>query len=429
MTPLPAALAGDPLLWFLLQIGLLLTLAVLMGRLANRCGMPAIVGELSTGLLLGPSLLGNVAPAVAGRLLPGTAESAHLLDAVGQLGVLLLVGLAATHVDFGMIRQRRAAAVRVSLGGLLVPFGLGMAMGYALPGRLLPAGVDRPLFALFLSVAMCVSAIPVIAKTLTDMRLLHRDIAQLALMASTLDDAAGWFMLSIVAALATSVLTAGAVLESLLVLTGFVLVAAVVVRPLLGGLIRRVQARDDERLTVPVTVVVIIAGAAASHALHLEPVFGAFVAGALVGITGGATGLGALRTVVHSVLAPLFLATAGLRVDLTSLAGGQWIAVASAALLVAVAGKFVGAYLGARLSRLSSWEGLALGAAMNSRGVVEIVIATVGLRLGVIDVRFYTIVVLIAVATSVMAPPLLRIFMRQIDESREEQERAVLQRA
>lgn len=130
-----------------------------------------------------------------------------------------------------------------------------------------------------------------------------------------------------------------------------------------------------------------------------------------------------LRTLVISVLAPIFFATAGLRMDLTALARPAVLISAVAVLAVAVVGKFVGAYLGARASRLSHWEGLALGAGLNARGVIEVIVAMVGLRLGILNTAAYTIVVLIAIATSLMAPPTLRYAARRIEVTTEERER------
>ncbi len=175
-------------------------------------------------------------------------------------------------------------------------------------------------------------------------------------------------------------------------------------------------------------MVVVLLGAVTTHALGMEPVFGAFVAGILIGLPGAAdqTRLAPLRTVVLSVLAPLFMATAGLRMDLTSVAEPTIALAALAALAVAIVGKFVGAYLGARLSRLGNWEAMALGAGMNARGVVEVIVAMTGLRLGVLSTATYSIVVLVALVTSLMAPPLLRVAMARLAQNDEERLRQAI---
>jgi Kef-type K+ transport system membrane component KefB len=255
----------------------------------------------------------------------------------------------------------------------------------------------------------------VIAKTLSDLRLLHRDVGQLTLAAALVDDAVGWFLLSVISAMATVGATMAGVTVSMLYLIGFVALAFLA-RPAVRRLMWLVGRSAHAGPTIALTVIIILIGAAITQAFGLEAVFGAFVAGTVVGAPGCAdqTKLAPLRTVVLSVLAPLFLASAGLRMDLTALADVRVALAALAILAVAILGKFAGAYLGARLSRLGSWEALAIGAGMNSRGVVEVVIATVGLRLGVLSIGMYTCVVLVAIVTSLMGPPLLRLAMARV---------------
>ncbi|WP_264653371.1 cation:proton antiporter [Actinoplanes cyaneus] len=412
------------LLTFLLQVSVLLVVALGLGRLAVRLGLPALVGELLTGVLLGPSLLGTIAPGLLSWVLPADAGQLHLVDAVGQFGVLLLVGVTGIQLDTTMLRKRGVTGLRVSLAGLLLPLALGVGAGFLVPAALLTDHSERGVFALFLGVAMCVTAIPVIAKILADMGLLHRDIGQLTLAAGTVDDAVGWFLLSVVSAAATTGVRAGAVSLSILYLVLFVAAAYFLGRPAARWLMRRVHG--GPRVTV--AVVVILLGAAATQAMGMEALFGAFVAGLLIGQARDGEGLlwkdlTPLRTVVLSVLAPLFLATAGLRMDLTALADPKVLLAGIALLLVAVIGKFAGAYLGARASRLSHWEGIALGAGMNARGVVEVVVATTGLRLGVLSIATYTVIVLIAVVTSVMGPPILRLAMSRLEQTPAEQQR------
>ncbi|SNY73007.1 cation:proton antiporter [Paractinoplanes atraurantiacus] len=435
-SPLPS-LAPHTLLVFLLQVSLLLMVALALGRLATRFGLPALVGELLTGVILGPSLLGALVPGAFAWVLPADADQLHLVDAVGQFGVLLLVGVTGVQLDSAMLRKRGITGAKVSLAGLLLPLALGIAAGFLVPAALLTQTSDRGTFALFLGVAMCVTAIPVIAKTLSDMGLLHRDIGQLTLAAGMVDDAVGWFLLSVVSAAATTGVRAGAVTLSVVYLIGFVVAALVVGRPLVRWVLDLAGKAGDGGPRVTASVVLILLGAAATHAMGMEALFGAFIAGILIGQARAAEkpdprpgrsiwqDLSPLRTIVLSVLAPLFMATAGLRMDLTALADPKVLLAGIALLLVAIAGKFAGAYIGARASRLSHWESIALGAGMNSRGVVEVVVATTGLRLGVLSIATYTVIVLIAVITSVMGPPILRWSMSHVEITELEQERAL----
>lgn len=419
-------IAPHPLLIFLTALAVLLLLARLLGRLAERIGLPAVVGELLTGMILGPSLLGHLAPSISGWLLPAQAEQMHLLDAVGQLGVLLLVGITGTHLDLGMLRRQGLTAARVSISGLLIPLGLGIGLGLYLPSSVTGGKSETWVFALFLGVAMCVSAIPVIAKTLSDMRLLHRNIGQLTLAAGMIDDAVGWLLLSVVAAAATTGITTGHVSLSVVYLIAFVVFAATIGRLLVRRVMTMTAKSTENGPAVAAAVIIVLLGAVTTHSLGMEPVFGAFIAGILIASSRPSLArLAPLRTVVLSVLAPLFLATAGLRMDLTALAKPEVALTAVAVLAIAIIGKFAGAYLGARLSRLTSWEGIALGAGMNARGVIEVIVALTGLRLGVLNTATYTIVVLVAIVTSLMAPPLLRLAMSRVANSEEERLRKI----
>jgi len=425
LTPV-SALSAHQVLLFLLQLSVLLLLALCLGRLARRLGLPAVVGELATGVLLGPSVFGRVAPGVSGWLLPARADQVHLLDAVSQFAVLLLVGIAGAHLDVKMLRRRGGVVARVSLGGLIVPLGLGVAAGYLVPVALLGNGASRPTFALFLGVALGVSAIPVIAKTLADMNLLHRDVGQLTLAAASIEDAIGWLLLAMVSSMAVTSLRPERIALSAGYLVGFAVLAAIVGRPLVRLAIRAAGRSAEDGPVCAAAAVVVLLGAAASQALGLEAVFGGFVAGVLLTAARpeDQKRLAPLRTVTMSVLAPLFLASAGLRVDLGALGHPAVLLAGLVILLLAIVGKFAGGYAGARLSRLSHWEGLALGAGLNSRGVVEVVVASVGLRLGILTTATYTIVVLIAVITSVTAPPMLRWAMARVEHNAEERLRA-----
>ncbi|MDG9723629.1 MULTISPECIES: cation:proton antiporter [unclassified Streptomyces] len=418
--PVPT-IPHDTLLVFLLQLSVLLLLALALGRLAARFKMPAIVGELLAGVIVGPSVLSHAWPALADWLLPKDPGQMHLLDAVGQVGVVLLVGITGMELKFDLVRRRRLTAVRVSLAGLLLPLALGVGAGFLLPASIQSDDKSPTVFALFLGVAMCVTAIPVIAKTLMDMNLLHRDIGQLTLAAGVIDDIVGWFLLSIVSAMATAGLSTGTVATSLLYPMGVVLAAWLLGRPLVKAALRAAGRSASPVPTVATVALIVLLGGAATQALHLEAVFGAFVCGALVGTSGelDREKLAPLRTTVLAFLAPVFFATAGIRMDLSALAEPTVLAAACAVLAVAILGKFAGAYAGAKMSGLGRWEGIALGAGMNSRGVIEVVVAMVGLQLGVLGAEAYTIIILVAIVTSLMAPPVLRVAMARIDESAE----------
>lgn len=398
------------MLIFLLQIGVLLAVATGLGRAAARLNFPRVVGELAAGVIMGPSLLGNLSPGLSNWLLPQDAGQMNLLNAVAQVGVLLLVAVTGAHVDLTLLRRKRRVIAWVSAGSVLIPLVLGFVLGLVLPAFLIGPSGRRATFALLVGVAVAVSALPVIAKTLLDMGLLHRDVGQVIVGSAAVSDIVGWLLLSVVSAMATLGLRTEVVLKSigclLLVLTATVFLA----RPLARRLLRPAGRPADRDLSVSIIVVLVLLSAAATHALGMEPILGAFLCGIVVGSLSADSRrcLDSMRGFVMAVLAPLFLATAGLQVDLAALGHVRVLAAALATLAVAVGTKFAGAYLGARAGRLNHTEAFAIGAGLNARGLVEIVLASVGRQLGVLTSASYTIIVLVAVLTSVMAPSLLR---------------------
>jgi len=417
LAPIPA----HQLLIFLVQLTLLLVTARLLGAVARRMRMPGIVGELLAGVVLGPSIFANAFPALSEWVFPPAAEQQHLIDAVGQVGVLLLVGLAGMQLDLLGLRRRLNSAVKVSVAGLLIPLAIGVAFGFIAPVPLRPENISPTVFALFLGVAVCVSAVPVIAKTLIELKMTHRNVGQLILAAGMIDDAIGWFLLSIIAALAAGGLHFGVVATSLGALLLVTVFTVTIGRWTVHWVLRRAERTDDPTTVVATTVVLMLASSAATHALGLEAILGAFLCGVLIGSSGiNLASLAPMNTVVMSVLAPIFFATAGLRMDLTALADPRLLTAALVVLVLAIAGKFAGAFVGGTLSGLSRRECTALGAGMNARGVIEVVIAMVGLRMGVIGVEAYTVLIVVAVVTSIMAPPILRQSMRHIGFTPEE---------
>jgi Kef-type K+ transport system membrane component KefB len=400
---------------FLFRVAILICAAVLLGWCARAVGMPALAGELLAGVLIGPTVLGAVWPETQTLLGVGTQQFSAI-EALGHVGVLLLLGLTGSATDLAMIRRHAHTATRISLYGLVIPFALGAGVGYSMHGLLSPTDTTPLVTALFLGTALSVTAIPVIAKTLIDLRLAHRDVGQLITAAGMVDDALAWMLLSMVAALATSAAVGSdivlAACKVLLVIPAALLLR-IALRPIL-----RLAGRIGDQATTATTVVAVLAAAGATQAVGLEAILGAFACGLVISSLPEfrVASLMHLRAVVAGVLAPLFFALAGLKIDLGALARPAVLGLAAVVIAVAIIGKASGAYLGSRLSKLGPWPSLAIAAGMNSRGVVEIVVATVGLNLGVLTQDSYTVIVLMALVTSLMAPPLLRLAANHIDE-------------
>src|SRR5262245_2000363 len=393
---------------------------------------PAVIGELAAGVLLGPSVLGHLAPGLHGWLFPNDPLQRAMLSGLAWTGVFLLLILTGFETDLALIRRLGRATGRVALGSLVLPVVAGVGLGVALPHEFLGPSTDREVFALFMGTALGISALPVIAKILSDLDLMRRNVAQVLLAAAMADDIAGWILLGIVAGLAQS----GAVDAAGLVVTvaglalflglAFTLGQRAVDALLRGVLLRRWGVSGS----ITAVLLVALASGATTHAIGLEAVFGAFIAGIVLGRSRfhDHEVFAQLDGVTRSFFAPLFFATAGLRVDLGLLAEPHVLGWGLAVLALATASKAGGAYLGSRLAGLPRREGLALGVGLNARGAVEIVVATVGLSLGVLNAQSYALVVLLAIVTSMMAPPLLRIVLHGWHGDAEEQARLARER-
>jgi Kef-type K+ transport system membrane component KefB len=415
------------LLIFWVQLVVLVVTARLLGAAARRYGQPAVIGELAAGVVLGPSVFGALFPSGARWLFPGDPVQGGLLQVVGWLGIVLLLVLTGFETDLTLIRQLGRAAATVAAASILLPFVLGLAAGLVVPGSFVAVHSNRTVFALFVATALSISSLPVIAKVLSELQLTRRNFGQLTLAAGMANDVVGWLLLGAIAGLARH----GSVQLGPLAMTiagmGIFLVAALTIGQRgVDRLLRTVRARSTGVSgAFTVTVVVAFAAGALTQALGVEAVLGAFVAGIVLGRSKfqDSRVVAHLETATLTVLAPLFFASAGLRVDLTLLTRPDVLGWALVMIAVASVGKLGGAYIGGRLARLPRREGLALGLGLNARGALEIVVATVGVSLGVLNPRMYTVVVMIAITTSMAAPPLLRRLARAWAGTPEEQAR------
>ena len=420
------------LLVFWVGLLVILVTARILGRLMQRIGQPAVVGELAAGLLLGPSLLGRIAPGVTDWLFPADDVQTAMLFTVGWIGVLLLLVATGFETDLGLIRRLGRAATLVSAGSLIVPAAAGFAVGWFIPVAFVGGDTDRYIFALFIAAALSISSLPVIAKILSEMGLMRRNFGQLTLAAGMANDVIGWIGLGFIAGLAQA---GGVKLDKLaftvIGVTLFFVLAFTVGQRVVDASLRRVRANGDNALAgLTVVLITALSFGVITQWLHVEAVLGAFVAGVILARSRFADHdlIRPLETMTAAFFAPVFFATAGLRVDLGLLADGETLMWALIVLVAASASKFLGSLLGARLSRLPAREGAALGIGLNARGALEIVIATVGLSLGVLNDRSYTVIVLMAMATSMAAPPLLRRVLRNWEGTPEERQRLDLER-
>lgn len=417
-------LGHHELLLLLLQLSLLLFVARGLGEVMRRINLPPVVGELLAGVMLGPSLFGWIFPSLQAQIFPKSQVQADLLSVVSWLGVLFLLIVTGLETDLNLIIRKGKTALLISLGGIIVPFVTGFSLGWLLPESFLANPSARLVFSLFVATAMSISAIPVIAKVLMDLKLIRRDIGQVTLAAGMTDDTIGWILLSVVSGLASSgKFDFATLLRSIggaLLFLGFAFTFG---RTLVNQILRWV---DDyiggATASLSAVLILALAAAALTHSLGIEAALGAFMLGILAGQSrrfnreAGHT----LEAITAGFLAPIFFAAAGLKVNLLQLLVPSTLIIGLLVLAVACFGKFVGAYSGARLGGLSHWEGLAMGSGMNARGAMEIIVATIGLSLGVLNQQMYSIIVMVAIVTSLMAPPLLRWTLSKVDIGEEE---------
>ncbi|MFN6571281.1 cation:proton antiporter [Dendronalium sp. ChiSLP03b] len=420
-------LGHHELLLVLLELALLLLVARGLGELMRRIQLPPVVGELLAGVLLGPSVFGWILPNLQQHIFPKSQEQSNLLSVVSWLGVLFLLIVTGLETDLNLIVRKGKTALLISLGGIIIPFATGLGLGWFLPESFLANPDERLIFSLFIATAMSISAVPVLAKVLMDLRLIRRDIGQVALAAGMTDDTLGWILLSVVSGLATSgKFDFQTVFRSIGGAVLFLGIAFTLGRTVMARVLRWV---DDyiggPTASLSALLVLALSAAAFTHNLGIEAALGAFVTGILAGQSprfSREAGL-TLELITAGFLAPIFFATAGLKVDLVQLLVPQTFVIGVVVLAIACFGKFTGAYIGSRVGGLSHWEGIAMGSGMNARGAMEIIVATIGVSLGVLNPPMYSIIVMVAIVTSLMAPPLLRWSLSKVSIGTEEAQR------
>jgi Kef-type K+ transport system membrane component KefB/nucleotide-binding universal stress UspA family protein len=418
------ALAGHSVFLLLVQLALLIAVARIGAELAKRVGLPAVVGELAGGIALGPTGFGHWAPRAFAAVFPASAEQYHLLDGFSAVGMTLLLLLTGLETDLRLLRNLGRAALIASMMGMVLPFGLGYALGYLMPASYLVPGGSRILFSLFVATAMSISAMPVIAKILVDLDLTKRNIGLVILSAGVVDDTVGWLVLSLIAGAATQgVVHIQQLGLTVLYLLGFVAVAGLVLYPTLRVTVRATtehfKAADSDLVMI---IVVTFLCAAATEWIGVHPVFGAFVAGVVLNQVPRVRRetVARLESFTFGVLAPVFFGVVGLKVNLWQLGDSHMLGLV---IVVACVGKLVGCGLGAYWGGLRFWEAASIAVAMNARGAMEIVVATIGLSLGILTPQMFSIIVMVAVVTSFMAPLGLRLTMPRVRMTEDEAHR------
>jgi Kef-type K+ transport system membrane component KefB/nucleotide-binding universal stress UspA family protein len=416
---------SEPL--FVAQIVLLLVVGRTLGELMQRLGQPAIMGQLLAGILLGPSMLGAALPELQHGIFPTASGQKIMLDAVAQLGILLLLLLTGMETDLALVGRLRRAAASVSIAGISVPFGCGLLLGEFLPEALQPRPELRLITALFLGTALSISSVKIVAAVVRDMNFMRRTIGQLIVASAIIDDTIGWIIIAVIFGLALhgqveivplGVSVAGTIL--------FLVLSLTLGQQAVSAMIRWTNDNFVTELPV-ITAIVVIMGAMAliTHLIGVHTVLGAFVAGILVGRSPILTQhvRDQLRGPIVALFMPVFFGIAGLSADLTVLGDPELLLIAGGLILIASLGKFGGAFLGGALAGLSRRECFALGCGMNARGSTEVIVATIGLSMGALSQTLYTMIVAMAFVTTMAMPPMLRWALARLPVSTEEADR------
>ena len=402
---------------FLLSLATLLAVARGCGELARRLGMPLVFGELASGVFLGPTVLGRIAPGAQQWLFAGPTPQ-KMLGGYTTVAVVLLLVVAGLEVDLGVVRRRGRSALLTSVLGVALPMIGGVALGFSLPDSDLVRPDRRLLFALFLGVALSISALPVIAKTLLDLGLFKTDIGLLVMGAAMVDDVVGWLCFSLLLGPMRGGRVDGASVARTLGLTlGFVLFMFVVARPALDRLFSRVEKdhHTAPRRVLSLLVLLALFGASVTEAIGIHAVFGGFVVGVAAGDSPHLKER--TRVVMHqfvtNIFAPVFFASIGLRVDF---AKAFDLRLCALVFCIATIAKLVGCTLGARAGGLAMRPAAAVGFGLNARGAMEIILALIALDAGLIQERIFVALVVMALATSLVSGPMMKFLLHTPEE-------------
>jgi Kef-type K+ transport system membrane component KefB len=371
-----------------------------------RLKQPPVIGEILAGIMLGPSLLGRLAPEEAGFLFP--PNILPLLGVLSQVGIILYMFLVGVRLDTSMLRQRRTTSIAVSHASIVAPFLLGAALALWLYPRFSSNGVSFTLFALFIGVSMSVTAFPVLARILTDRGIAHTQLGTLALACAAVDDVTAWCLLALLVGAVHA--APGEALITVALAGGFVLVMVVVVRPaaMMLKTVRDNRGAMSQGMFLIVCVGVLLA-AVATERIGIHALFGAFALGALIPHDSALARdvIGKLEDVVVVVLLPSFFALTGMRTEIGLVSGGEAILACVLITGVASLGKFGGSTLAALATGLGARQSMSLGVLMNTRGLMELIVLNVGLELGVISPKLFTMLVIMALVTTMATTPVL----------------------
>jgi K+:H+ antiporter len=391
---------GDALRVLLLQIVATLVVARALSVVARRLGQPGVIGEIAGGIVLGPTILGRLSPSAFHALFPLSSLAA--LKLLAEVGVALFMFRVGLDLDLKALREQTRRAIVISQASIAVPFILGVLAALALYGSFAPVGTPLTAFALFIGIAMAITAFPVLARILTERGISATPLGTLALTCAAIGDITAWSLLAAVVAMATAQSQSGV----LMMIAFTVLFAAVML-----GLGRKILTRFP--IGEAGLAILLFASAAATEAIGIHAIFGAFLAGVIVPLTPEQRRetTGHLSFATHALL-PLFFAYVGVRTELALLLDPRSFVVCLAIIAIATIGKVGGSAIAARVTGLAWRDAFSLGALMNTRGLMELIAVNVGYELGILTPSMFAILVVMALVTTIATGPMLSALRR-----------------
>ena len=403
---------SHPLAILLGQIASIIIVARFFGYLARKVRQPAVVGEVIAGIILGPSLLGLYFPEFASTLFP--KQSLGNLQFLSQIGLILFMFVVGMELDLKVLRNKAHDAVVISHASIIFPFALGITFAYFTYEDLAPQGINFASFALFMGIAMSITAFPVLARIVQERGLQKTRLGTIAITCAAADDITAWCILAAVIAIVKAG-SFGSSIFTILLAVGYVLVMLKVVRPFLKRIGDLHSSREN--LTQPIVGIfflTLILSSYTTEVIGIHALFGAFMTGAIIpeNVKFRNIFIDKVEDVAVVLLLPLFFVFTGLRTQIGLLNDPSLWITAGIIILVAVTGKFVGSAIAARIVGQNWKDSLSIGALMNTRGLVELVVLNIGYDLGVLTPEVFAMLVIMALVTTMMTGPALDIINR-----------------
>ncbi len=400
-----------PLAIFILQLLLIIVASQLCGYLVKKIGQPAVMGEIIAGILLGPSLMGSLLPHFSAFVFP--KASLGNLQILSQVGLILFMFVIGMELDRSTLKSKASTALFISYFSIIIPFALGLGLSYPLYQRFAPAGIPFYAFSLFIGITLSITAFPVLARIIRERNLTNTKLGVMSITAAAIGDVVAWCMLAFIIAIAK----AGSVTSSIYTIIAAIAYAAAmlyIVKPLLAKMVMKSSDATMKRSVMAVIFSVLLLSAYCCEVIGIHALFGAFLAGAIMPADQHfrETFINKIEDVALVLLLPLFFVFTGLRTQVGLLNDPSLWGTCCLIIFVAVAGKFGGSALAARISGETMKESLSIGALMNTRGLVELVVLNIGYDLHILSPQIFTMMVLMALATTFMTIPAINLINR-----------------